>query len=50
MFRNDMVLPEGFDAVALGKKEIDKLRSCGKNPNRKESHVDEDGEPIGTEL
>jgi hypothetical protein len=45
-----MILPEGFDAVALGKKEIDKLRSCMKNPGRRENDVDEDGKVIFTDF
>ncbi|KAM5346841.1 hypothetical protein ACJ41O_009846 [Fusarium nematophilum] len=44
----DAVLPPGFDLVALGKKEVDRLKSYGKNPYRKERDI-ENGKAIGTE-
>ena len=48
-FRADMVLPPGFDLVVLGKKEKENVIAVGKNPERKESDVDENGKPINTE-
>lgn len=45
----DAVLPPGFDMVKLGRKEIDKLIGLGKNPYRRETDVDEDGNAVGTE-
>jgi hypothetical protein len=45
----DVVLPPGFNLVALGKKEIDRVKGLGKNPYRREEDLDEDGEPINTE-
>lgn len=45
----DAILPPCFDLIALGKKEIDKLESCGKNPDRKEADI-VDGKPIFTEF
>lgn len=45
------ILPPCFDQVALGRKEIAKLESLGKNPFRKESDIDpETGRAINTEL
>lgn len=46
----DTTLPPGFDLVALGKKEVERLLSLGKNPYRKESEIDEDGNAINTDL
>ncbi|KAL6410422.1 SANT SWI3, ADA2, N-coR and TFIIIB'' DNA-binding domain-containing protein [Ilyonectria robusta] len=40
----DAIMPPCFDLVALGKKEIDRLISLGKNPYRKESDIDADGQ------
>jgi hypothetical protein len=45
-----MVLPENFDDIALGQKEIAKLTSFRKNPNRKQNDLDRHGNPIRTEL
>ncbi|KAK4133381.1 hypothetical protein BT67DRAFT_442829 [Trichocladium antarcticum] len=46
----DAILPRGFDYVVLGKKEKEAVRACGKNPDRREGDVDENGQPINTEL
>ncbi|OTA58605.1 hypothetical protein K449DRAFT_385585 [Hypoxylon sp. EC38] len=40
----DRVLPAGFDQVALGQKEKDAVIRCGRNPNRREGDLDEDGQ------
>ncbi|CAM1502116.1 Fc.00g041000.m01.CDS01 [Cosmosporella sp. VM-42] len=45
----DANLPPGFDLVALGKKEIDRLKGLGKNPWRKEEDIDSEGKPIGVD-
>ncbi|KAF7544183.1 hypothetical protein G7046_g9836 [Stylonectria norvegica] len=45
----DAVLPPCFDLVALGKKEITRLISLGKNPHRKEKDIDANGRAVGTE-
>jgi hypothetical protein len=45
----DAVLPPAFDLVYLGKKEIERLISLGKNPFRRERDLDEWGRPFGTE-
>ena len=45
----DAVLPPSFDLVNLGKKEINRLCSFGKNPFRREKDV-EDGKAINTEF
>jgi hypothetical protein len=49
-YRADAVLPRGFDLVVLGKKEKNAVMAVGKNPERKEADVDENGQPINTEL
>lgn len=49
-YRADAILPRGFDYVVLGKKEREAVKACGKNPDRKEGDVDENGHPISTEL
>ncbi|KIL89640.1 hypothetical protein FAVG1_07220 [Fusarium avenaceum] len=46
----DVALPPNFDGVALSNKEIIKIKAAGKNPNRREEDVDEQGNPINTEL
>ncbi|KAK4242034.1 hypothetical protein C8A03DRAFT_40603 [Achaetomium macrosporum] len=46
----DAVLPRGFDLVVLGKKEREAIKACGKNPDRKEADIDENGRPINTDL
>lgn len=46
----DHPLPPCFDLIALGKKEIERLSSLGKNPFRKEMDLDENGRPINTDL
>lgn len=46
----DMLLPPNFDGVALSNKEIIKIKGVGKNPFRKEADVDDDNNPINTEL
>ncbi|OTA80834.1 hypothetical protein M434DRAFT_37773 [Hypoxylon sp. CO27-5] len=40
----DRVLPAGFDQVALGQKEKDAVIRCGRNPDRRENDLDEDGQ------
>ncbi|KAL1838874.1 hypothetical protein VTJ49DRAFT_2098 [Mycothermus thermophilus] len=45
----DAVLPRDFDLVVLGKKEKEAVKAVGKNPDRKEADVDENGRPINTE-
>lgn len=47
--RNDWLLPEGFNTVALGEKEKRTLISARKNYKRREEDVSE-GQPINTEL
>ncbi|KAK2052939.1 hypothetical protein LY76DRAFT_629796 [Colletotrichum caudatum] len=49
MLKADLNLYPGFDGVALGKKERQALISRGKNPDRTEADVDEDGVPTHTE-
>jgi hypothetical protein len=49
-YRADAILPRGFDYVVLGKKEREAVKACGKNPDRKEGDIDENGHPISTEL
>ncbi|KAI8957728.1 hypothetical protein F5Y11DRAFT_360596 [Daldinia sp. FL1419] len=39
----DRILPPGFDQVVLGQKEKDAVIKCGRNPDRKEDDLDEDG-------
>ncbi|KAF4992367.1 hypothetical protein FGRMN_7223 [Fusarium graminum] len=46
----DVALPPNFDGVALSNKEIQKIKAAGKNPHRRENDVDEQGNPINTEL
>lgn len=46
----DKALPPCFDLVHLGKKEITRLQSLGKNPWRRERDVDEWLRPINTEF
>ena len=48
--RGDFPLPPGFDLVLLGKKERDKVIAVGKNPDRKEDDIDEEGNLIDTEF
>ena len=43
------VLPPNFNLVALGKKEIERLLSYGKNPYRREEDLDDEGNAINTE-
>ncbi|KAK4247819.1 hypothetical protein C7999DRAFT_14214 [Corynascus novoguineensis] len=45
----DMVLPRGFDLVVLGKKEREAVKAVGRNPDRKEADIDENGQPINTQ-
>ncbi|KAK0390914.1 hypothetical protein NLU13_0417 [Sarocladium strictum] len=42
----DAVLPPCFDLVALGSKEKARLIAMGKNPNRREGDLDDEGNPI----
>ncbi|RGP77443.1 hypothetical protein FLONG3_4448 [Fusarium longipes] len=46
----DALLPPNFNDVALGNKEIVKVKTVGKNPYRKEEDIDANGNPINTEL
>jgi hypothetical protein len=46
----DALLPPNFDDVALGTKEIVKVKAVGKNPYRKEDDIDANGNPINTEF
>ncbi|KAF4457313.1 hypothetical protein F53441_735 [Fusarium austroafricanum] len=46
----DIPLPPNFDDVALGSKEVAKIKGVGKNPYRKEADVDGNGKPINTEF
>ncbi|EAQ89938.1 hypothetical protein CHGG_06557 [Chaetomium globosum CBS 148.51] len=48
--RTDTLLPRGFDLVVLGKKEKEAVKAVGKNPDRKEDDVDENGQPVNTEF
>lgn len=45
----DSILPPCFDHVALGKKEVERLISLGKNPSRREADVDAFGDPTNTD-
>lgn len=45
---NDGLLPTNFDNVSLGAKERRALERAGKNPDRRESDVDESGAPTNT--
>ncbi|KAI1212841.1 uncharacterized protein F4807DRAFT_414787 [Annulohypoxylon truncatum] len=40
----DKILPPGFDQVALGQKEKDLVIKCGRNPDRREDDLDENGQ------
>lgn len=42
----DIPLPHGFDGIALGKKEREKVISCERNPDREEADVDDNGNAI----
>ncbi|KAI1432445.1 hypothetical protein GGR50DRAFT_599461 [Xylaria sp. CBS 124048] len=46
----DAPLPTGFDHVYLGKKERDEVIAAGRNPDRMEDDMDEDGGVINSEL
>ena len=46
----DALLPACFDQVVLGKKEVSRLVSLGKNPYRRESDRDEHGRAVNTEV
>ncbi|KAI6777860.1 uncharacterized protein J7T54_002758 [Emericellopsis cladophorae] len=46
----DTLLPPGFDLVALTQPLEDKIKKEGKNPYRREEHVDGDHNPINTDL
>lgn len=43
---SDKVLPPGFDQVVLGQKEKNAVTKCGRNPDRREDELDEEGEVI----
>jgi hypothetical protein len=45
----DTVLPPAFDLVTLGRKEVEKVLSLGKNPYRKEAEV-ENGVALNTDI
>lgn len=47
---HDLRLPPGFDVVALGIKEREKVRKHGKNPRRREEDVDAAGRPTNTAM
>jgi hypothetical protein len=47
--RCDGLLPPSFDLVVLGKKERNMVINCGKNPDRTEGDIGEDGKPANTE-
>ncbi|KAI0529896.1 hypothetical protein GGR58DRAFT_495269 [Xylaria digitata] len=42
----DAILPSGFDFVYLSKKEKDEVIAAGRNPDRMENDIDEDGRVI----
>ncbi|KAI1129314.1 hypothetical protein F5Y10DRAFT_238676 [Nemania abortiva] len=42
----DAILPSGFDYVYLGKKERDDVIAAGRNPDRREDDIDEQGHVI----
>jgi hypothetical protein len=46
----DAALPPNFNEVALGSKEIARVKAVGKNPHRREEDVGADGKPVNTEL
>ncbi|KAK7750464.1 hypothetical protein SLS62_007654 [Diatrype stigma] len=46
MLRADTLLPAGFDLIALGKKERKQIMDIGRNPDRREDDVDEDGKVV----
>ncbi|PFH56826.1 hypothetical protein XA68_15951 [Ophiocordyceps unilateralis] len=48
--RTDSPLPECYDLVSLGPKEVRQIQSNGKNPLRREADVDENGKPTNTRL
>jgi len=48
--RTDTVLPPGFDLVVLGAKEIERVRSVQRNPDRKEADVDGNGDVSNNQL
>lgn len=41
----DLPLPHGFDGIALGKKEREKVISYERNPDREEADIDDHGKP-----
>ncbi|KAK7414763.1 hypothetical protein QQZ08_012508 [Neonectria magnoliae] len=45
----DAILPPCFDLVVLSRKEINRLISIGKNPYRRESDINPEGEAVNTE-
>ncbi len=47
LHRTDGLLPPSFDLVVLGKKEVESVRSVGRNPFRREDDVI-DGRAINT--
>lgn len=49
MLKNDRNLPLGFDNIGTDRWVIKRVRAVGKNPWRKEAHVDADGRPANTE-
>lgn len=44
--RADAILPSGFDFVRLSKKERDDVIAAGRNPDRMEDDIDEEGHVI----
>lgn len=48
LYRTDGALPPAFDLVVLGRKEKDMVIAAGRNPDRKEDDVDENGQLLNT--
>lgn len=46
--RTDLPLPPSFDLVVLGRKEKDMVIATGRNPDRRESDTDANGDPVNT--
>ncbi|KAI1870816.1 uncharacterized protein JN550_004962 [Neoarthrinium moseri] len=49
LLKTDVPLLAGFDAVALGKKERDAVKKAGKNPDRMEQDIDDDGNVVNNQ-
>ncbi|KAF4583301.1 hypothetical protein GQ602_006445 [Ophiocordyceps camponoti-floridani] len=48
--KTDQPLPECYDLVSLGHKEVKQIEANGKNPHRRESDIDDEGRPVNTQL